>query len=557
MRQRIEAAGALIPVVLVLSLLPGETGGSPAAAQEAPAAIFTEILDVRVVNLEVVVTNREGHRVTGLGPGDFRLRVDGREMEIAYFTEVRDGVAVAEGDEASAVAAAPDARPGEPVGISVLAFVDEFFSVTADRNRVLDALVEDLQHLGPNDRMAVVAYDGRRLEMLAGWTGSVEVLERTLRAARERPAYGLQRVAERRSAGARLPDQLFEIAGGAEFDRSMLQPWERAYVDRLVHQVEQAALAAASALRGFATAPGRKVMLLLSGGWPWAPAEYLFGEPDRLLLDHTRSSGDIYGVLTDTANRLGYTIYGVETPSPLISERAAVHAREDQMPQSGLLAREAIPVSEIRQSLARISEATGGEALLGRHRLAALAAVVEETRSYYWLGFRPDWRHDDVARSIEVEVTRPGLRVRSRSSYFDLSRDRQVAMQLESALVFGTNPQGLALPLRLGEPEQVRRRAVQVPLELAIPVDALALIPHDGRWVADLELRVLARDSDGRTADIPVIPLRLTLPEEPPRGAFVRYQTQLELRRQEHTLIVAIHDPAAGTLLAARAEFAP
>src|SRR6187551_1641212 len=70
----------------------------PALAQQQsaePESAFGEQIDVRVVNVEVVVTDKQGNRVTGLGPGDFRLRVDGKEAPIQYFTEVRGGQAIA------------------------------------------------------------------------------------------------------------------------------------------------------------------------------------------------------------------------------------------------------------------------------------------------------------------------------------------------------------------------------------------------------------------------------------------------------------------------------
>ena len=53
--------------------------------------LFGESIDVRVVNVEAVVTDRDGNRVTGLKPGDFRLRVDGKEVPVEYFSEVHDG----------------------------------------------------------------------------------------------------------------------------------------------------------------------------------------------------------------------------------------------------------------------------------------------------------------------------------------------------------------------------------------------------------------------------------------------------------------------------------
>ncbi len=56
--------------------------GSPASGQDAPR-VFGEVIDVRVVNLEVVVTGKDGGRVQGLEPEDFLVLVDKREVAIA------------------------------------------------------------------------------------------------------------------------------------------------------------------------------------------------------------------------------------------------------------------------------------------------------------------------------------------------------------------------------------------------------------------------------------------------------------------------------------------
>ena len=61
--------------VLLLPLLALAPGAR--AADDTPPS-FGESIDVRVVNVEAVVTDRQGHRVSGLKPEDFRLRVDGR-----------------------------------------------------------------------------------------------------------------------------------------------------------------------------------------------------------------------------------------------------------------------------------------------------------------------------------------------------------------------------------------------------------------------------------------------------------------------------------------------
>ncbi len=59
---------------------------------------------------------------------------------------------------------------------------------------------------------------------------------------------------------------------------------ERFYAETLEQQVSNMVSGAAAALRGFANPPGRKVMAVLAGGWPYDPADFAaneFGALDR------------------------------------------------------------------------------------------------------------------------------------------------------------------------------------------------------------------------------------------------------------------------------------
>src|SRR3954449_7059348 len=84
-----------VPAIALLSVLgfgvlvAAEAGPADVPTQSPP--VFGEEMDVRVVNVEAVVTDRQGNRVTGLKPADFRLRVDGKEVPLDYFSEVKEG----------------------------------------------------------------------------------------------------------------------------------------------------------------------------------------------------------------------------------------------------------------------------------------------------------------------------------------------------------------------------------------------------------------------------------------------------------------------------------
>src|SRR5215218_7873449 len=82
------------PAVLLLAAVLLPLAAPAQTNEDTGEETFGESIDVRVVNVEAVVTDRKGDRVQGLTAGDFRLLVDGVEVPIDYFTEVADGVAL-------------------------------------------------------------------------------------------------------------------------------------------------------------------------------------------------------------------------------------------------------------------------------------------------------------------------------------------------------------------------------------------------------------------------------------------------------------------------------
>ncbi|MEA2559093.1 MAG: hypothetical protein QOH06_597 [Acidobacteriota bacterium] len=544
----------ILPVLLALAL---PAGAQQPAAPEEPNSIFGEQIDVRVVNVEAVVTDRQGNRVTGLGPGDFRLRVDGKDVPVEYFTEVRGGQAIAAGEAGSGQSAAvqglPALAPGSPVGTSYLVFIDDYFGVGARRNEVLRELMEDLGRLGPEDRMAIVAFDGKKVDMLSNWSGIERELHRAFQEAMTRPSYGTQRMAEISSfeSSRRLGTLGTTDARAAFANRLDLE--ELGYVELLASQLQRSVTATVGTLRGFAAPPGRKVMILLSGGWPFSPADYIINNVNRPVLNRDVPRGEeLYRPIVDTANLLGYTLYTVDVPGV---DPHGPSAADSSPSVGGLNLRE----QEIHSTLDFVAKETGGKALLNGGRGEALETAEADTRSYYWLGFTPQRERNDKRHDIQVELTRPGLTVRSRDNYFDLSRKSEVSMIVESALLFGNPPGAASMPMELGKPVASGRREIEVPVTLAIPLSSMTLVPYEGKYVAELELRVSALDAKGNRADVPVIPIRLTTDKEPPKesGGHVRYETRLKLRKIGQHLILAIFDPVSGKITTAEADVVP
>ncbi len=513
------------------------------SAQESPT--FIDRVDVKVVNVETVVTDKHGGRVFGLAPGDFSLRVDGVPVPIDFFTEVRGG------DVLRDVGQAPGVRPvaaGQARGTSYLVFVDDFFSITTDRQQVLDALVDELAYLGQADRMAIVAWDGRGLEMLSSWSNDERELRRAFQHAATRPALGLHRLAEEHQVHfGGTPGYRSRGAFGGRLNIE-----ERAYAARLTEQVEGTVAAASSTLRAFAEPPGRKVMLLVSGGWPFSPANAVAGNAFALAYEsESRGGSDLYRPLVETANLLGYSLYPVDAAGLERTSGIDASFASPRTTQLGDL--QFYREWEHHTSLQFLAETTGGQALLDGQRGRPLELVYEDTRSFYWLGFVPQRAWDDGQHEIEIVVTRPGLEARSRTGFTDLSRSQEVAMTIESALLFGHAASEGELAVELGLPYKKGWGKVEVPLTLLIPADAVALLPiGEGEVGARLELRVAVMDSRGHRSEIPNVQIEVRRRTSDKDGTIV-YETALRMRDRSHEMVIAVYDPATGGLLSTRA----
>ncbi len=527
---------ALLAVFLAAGAMAQETAVQPGA--------FGEVIDVRVVNVEVVVTDEDGVPVRGLGPGVFRLEVDGEETPIEYFTEVQGGVAVEGGGGPTALAAVPALVPGEPVGTSYLLFIDELFAIDTDRAKVLAGIAQDLPLLGAADRLAVVAFDGRELDMLSTWSSSPEALSRALDAAGRRPAYGMQRLAERRQfERTRGVPPTFQARRA--FD-SELDPEAKAYALRLADQVERVVRGVSATLRSFARPPGRKVLLLLSGGWPYQPTDFVAGRRIVLFDDLGLVEGEeLYARLADTANRLGYTIYPVNLPGAFDRLDADLGLEADARRQ------------DLYATLRYLATETGGKAFLATDREAALRAAVSDTRSYYWLGFTPSRAWDDRAHDIRVTVANRALRVRSRSGFQDVSHQTEISMAVESALLFGASPASPELTVELGAPRRAGFQKVEVPVTLALPLSAVTFLPQGEGWRAALELRFAVADEGFHQAEIPVLSVAVESATPPATDELWRFATTLRLRRRPQELLVAVYDPPSGRILSRRVSLDP
>jgi VWFA-related protein len=430
-----KVPGTLVPLLLLAGSL------SLAAQEPAPAGASVESMevgesiDVRVVNVEAVVTDRGGQRIKGLNPTDFRLLVDGKDVPIDYFTEIRGGTAVeVHGD-------APASPVSGTVGRNLLIFVDQSYTIQAQLELGLRRLEEDLGRLAPGDQIALVAADREgHLKILTDWTSDAARLRAAIAQLRQEPTGGVHlRVALDSLENDRILRNLAETGNvwgeNANLERPEVGQW---WDNRLARQPrglstleryvaaedgrariwadDAFGVSALAAMRAFSAAPGRKMMLLFSGGWP----------------------GGVEPQIIEAANLLGYSLYPVDVPGlqasavPLDASKVGL-APEDANASYGFVTSDW--ERRVHYGFEVLARETGGKASLNGLREAALQQTLDDTETYYWLGFSPTWNADGKKHDIRLEVRKSGLRVRARRSYSDLSLRAQQALEAQSRRV--------------------------------------------------------------------------------------------------------------------------
>jgi VWFA-related protein len=510
-----------------------------------PSGTFGSSVDVRVVNVEAVVTDDKGERVRGLSAGDFVLEVDGQAVPIEYFAEM-DGSRAASPSPAPADAAPPPAASQAVVGRSLLVFVDDLFSISTQRDRMLEALERELTLLQPEDRMAIVAFFGGRVDVLSGWTSDRAVLAAALQAARKRPAAGNKAVAERRekieddtlvreALAASDPDggEMESFAGARELSGVLSAPMGTGMpaLESRLNKLSRAAIAAMNAM----TPPtGRRTLLLYSGG---QPAAY-------------------YSVpLALAASRLGYTVYPVDVQgldTTMVANDASLTQSQSQT--DGYISSPWQRESQYGMEL--LARITGGRAILNTAGLTALGRVMEDTSSYYWLGFTPKWKGEDRYHRVLVKARRKGLKVRSQRGVADLSHATQATMAAQGILLVGGDAGTKRLVLKT-ELQAGQASTFEATVTVVIPLADLTPVEQDGKWKVEATLSSAAMDRTGSFSDLTEIPLHLTLPQKPAPDAVVRYHMKMKLRRIQQRLVLTVRDPLGGAAIWGETEIKP
>lgn len=378
-----------------------------ASAQSGQAPIRS---GVELVAVDVHVVERGGEPIPGLKPADFEVFIDGKRREVlsAEFITYAAGPAGNEartGEAAAAPATRPAAAadPARPRRLFILA-VDEHSIRIGAAMAATEAARRFIDRLGPGDLVGLFAYPTGTARM------DLTTDHAVVRKALDRIAGLSERPMSRFSLS---PGEVIDIASG---DRDTLARvaarecgTDRACRRELPLEAQSLAImfemkiaqslgGLRGLIEGLATVPGRKTLVLVSGG----------------LLVSDRADGRVSARMEMTdigraAAAANVTVYALHMDSSFLDAFSA----DGRM--SSTLFRDS---SMFATGLEMVAGAAGGDVLRiqGGTPDRAFDRVLRETSAHYLLGVAvaPADR-DGRPHNIRVEVDRRGSTVRSRT----------------------------------------------------------------------------------------------------------------------------------------------
>ena len=533
-----------------------------------------ETVEVAIVNVDVVVTDRQGNRVRGLRTEDFELRENGTVQPISNFAEYagraeQGTVSVEVPAPAPGAAAAPQPAPRERR--TLLIFFESMQLPGKAADEFANALKEAVHRLiGPGDAVSLVIWSQSRTDHVA-FTNNVAAIDAAIgRIAEDAKGARPDLIAQQRqeTAARRLLDRMSREAGlGSE---AATDPLGDVQLPMLTAYTEMVARVNAinSAISSMAGIEGRKILLLATRRLgEVAGAEFAYEVGVEQMTPYLKSrfgTERMMKSIVDNANASGVTIYPVNPPGlgkdtgdteyyaiddelSLVSGRGAIMHRN--------LINETV-------SLEKIAKQTGGLMAIGpKAVIDLLPRIVSDATDYYSLAYRVTTTGRDHSRDIVVKTRNPEYTVRARSQFVEKSDESRMRERLRSTLVSANQPDASIAIRAAARPRERGRSRTKQQVRVRIPIGALTLMPQgNGKYAGRFSVYVGAAADLDEVSDVTQKTQSFEIEEAKlaqARTGHFTYDLDVEVSNTSRYLAVGVFDEIGKSFGLARVELVP
>jgi VWFA-related protein len=534
----------------LLSLSPTLALAQAPAAQAPPAPGFRESVEVRVMDLDVSVTDSKGKPVVDLKREEFAVKVGGQVLPIDYFTRIEEGTIHAP-DLATAspdrVLAEYRKGPDAYLPRHYLLYFDIGSLSLPSRKRGIEALRDLVTRFGPSDSARVVSFD-RQPTTLCEWTASKEDI--------------LSALAKIESAGVGMSRLIIEQQTLREIDstprRGGSRGSGRAFLARSYAEQQRAALQIMlkdmhAELATLTPLPGKKSFIYVSGGFEMQPgyamSQYAVGSFSLASLDVPNMSRPLDAIV-QRANSSDVTFYSLDARG-LTGEGVSASQDDPLLGRPGI---SFIARQDSQAGLIDLARQTGGFALTDTNSLQpGIARIYEDTSTYYSIGVNLSKVPGTGYRSVSVSVSRPGVTVRARRGFAPrTSRDRGRDVA-QATLRSNAEFHAIPVELRIAQAKKAKKY-YELPILVTVPASALTFLPDASGSRAVADVYIGAIDAHGFTSDIGYEEAIFTLPPGAKPDTALTYPIKLEMRKGSMRIAVNVQDRETGKMGTAKAD---
>ena len=475
-----------------------------------PSGAFISRETVTVTNVDVVVEDKKGNRVTGLRKEDFTVLEDGLEQPVTNFFAVEQGHMTVVGDEpvpppstapaAPVAAPAPAAPSASPVPVPrtrIVIFVDNLSLTPFNRNRVLRNVEEWVKSSVKENVEAMIVVWNRSLKIRRKFTNDGRDLADILKQIEGESGNGLQRISGRRDVLQRIDDA--QSSGQAI---QIARSWAEEQTNDLIFTLD----AIKSTITQLAGVDGRKIIIHVSEGLPQSPGAEVWKYIQDKFRDTSSSLTNqfefdktpTYLGLIQAANASGVSLYlfdatGLAVDPNISAESRSSSTRLDTFTERG----------NNQSMLQLMAEETGGVAVLNRNDVTLeLKQIERDYTSYYSIGYRSLRSGLDRPHKLEVKVKRKGVAVRTRRSYVEKGLETRTVEAVMSGLFFVRDDNPLAVGLEVGHAVPSDSGNFQVPVRIRIPYSRIAMLPDGPKVRGRLTFYFVVMDSDEKKSEL-------------------------------------------------------
>ncbi|MCY3928514.1 MAG: VWA domain-containing protein [Acidobacteria bacterium] len=562
--------GPILLLALVLSL------ASLKGLQAQPGQPFVESVDVQVVEVDVVVTDRKGRPIKGLAREDFELYVDGQPVEITNFYESAvylEQRAGRRNRERPVVRSEDTLGTADEGALTVVFYLDDPNIFPSHRTRLLRRLEAAVEPWRSMDASFMLARFVHRLEVLVPPTRDLDAI---LAGAASVPK-GSPRAIQYGDGARRLTISNMldsdEFCRMAPFCRPCVDNWgellslARQYAD---NQATTAAIAVdglADLVTTLGGVPGKKAVVYLTDGLPQRPGisvlDFLGNELCRDLRPTATSETMSEIVQYDESRRFNrisahananrVTFYGLDAAG---LRSAAPDISFDNPTRAPSPHNATLRAMNAQSGLHLLANETGGKALINANDLSILLDdMTGQLSASYSLGFVPEQRRLGQTRQISVQLAPgadKGRRIEYRRTYRDKSLDERLAERLLSVAYLGNPENPLEAVVEFGDTKLLEKKFHELTVGVSVPEESVATLPgKDGTPPsASAQLRLwLVAVEDEKGARTTVRQKTISVGGEtgvPANGDNYRVEVAMNLPEGDYQVAVGIRDEMTG-----------